>query len=187
MEQVIPSNIVELSDKILALIPKDIKTMVDMTLGNGHDSLKLLNHFPEAKLIGFDIQELAIKNTKETLKNIPSSRYDLILDSHENIDKYVDNLDLVLYNLGYLPKSDKSVVTKAKSTLKSLQSSLKLLNVGGLIFIIFYVGHDGGMEEYNISKDFLKVVNQRYYNIIEINYLNQINNPPRLVCIERIR
>ena len=116
---------------------KDIKSMADMTLGNGYDSLKLLNYFPEAELIGFDIQEVAIKNTKETLKDIPSSRYKLLLDSHENVDKYVDKLDLVLYNLGYLPKADKTIVTKAKSTLKSLQSSLSLLNVGGLIIIIF--------------------------------------------------
>lgn len=187
MEQVIPSNIIELSDKILALIPKDIKSMADMTLGNGYDSLKLLNYFPEAELIGFDIQEVAIKNTKETLKDIPSSRYKLLLDSHENVDKYVDKLDLVLYNLGYLPKADKTIVTKAKSTLKSLQSSLSLLNIGGLIIIIFYVGHKGGMEEYNLSKNFLKDINQKNYNIVEINYLNQINNPPRLVCIERIR
>lgn len=187
MGQVIPSNIIELSDKILSLLPKDINLMVDMTLGNGNDALKLLDYFTEAKLIGFDIQEIAIKNTRETLKDIPSSKYKLVLDSHENIEKYTSDIDLVLYNLGYLPKADKKIITKAESTLKSLSSSLTLLKKGGIIIVIFYVGHEGGMEEYRLSKDFLENIDQKKYNVIEINYLNQINNPPRLICIERIR
>lgn len=51
------------------------------------------------------------------------------------------------YNLGYLPKGDKSITTTRSSTLKSIESALQIVRVGGLISILCYVGHPEGEQE----------------------------------------
>lgn len=161
--------------------------MVDMTMGNGHDSLKLMKHFSDAYLYAFDIQEVAIENTRKLLveKNY-LDRARLILDSHTNIDKYVSDVDLVLYNFGFLPKADHNIHTFAESSLESLKKALILLNLEGLIFMVFYPGHEEGKKEYEVIKNFLERLDQKVYSVIEYKYLNQINNPPILIVLERI-
>ncbi|MDO5717564.1 MAG: class I SAM-dependent methyltransferase, partial [Tissierellia bacterium] len=114
--------------------------------------------------------------------------FKLINDGHENILNYVNiKIDLFIYNLGYLPGSNKQIKTTAKSTLKSLKVSIEnLLNIGGIIFMVFYTGHDGGYEEYEIVVNYLKKLNQKKYSIIRHEYINQKNNPPILIIIERL-
>ena len=56
----------------------------------------------------------AIERTKEKLacENL-DKHVILILDGHENIDLYVkEEVDFVIYNLGYLPRGDKNIITK---------------------------------------------------------------------------
>ena len=45
------------------------------------------------------------------------------------------NFSVVAFNLGYLPKGDKSVITEIRSTVQALES---------VITIVSYVGHQGG-------------------------------------------
>jgi hypothetical protein len=49
-------------------------------------------------------------------------------------------------NLGYLTgkDTDKSIVTRTRTTLEALDKASKLLRVGGLITICCYRGHEGG-------------------------------------------
>ena len=102
---------------ILNLFLQDYKdknlVAVDMTLGNGNDLRKLFRTLgKESVFYGFDIQELSIQNTKDKFSENELSKINLILDSHEYIDKYVkENIDIAVYNLGYLPKGEKKIVT----------------------------------------------------------------------------
>lgn len=41
------------------------------------------------------------------------------------------------------------------------------------------------MEEYNEVKDMLSNIDQKDYNICEISFPNQANNPPSLFVIEK--
>ena len=72
--------------------------------------LKLI---PNGYLFGFDIQKCAIKKTKEKLKEYKN--YKLFNKSHENIYKdlkeYTGKISLIVFNLGYLPGSDKKIKT----------------------------------------------------------------------------
>ena len=70
---------------------------VDFTMGNGYDTLFLSGL--ANKVYSFDIQEQALVNTKERLKDV--NNVELILDSHEHVDKYVDRIDVGIFNLGY--------------------------------------------------------------------------------------
>lgn len=51
---------------------------------------------------------------------------------------------LVTFNLGYLPGGDKNLITKVDTTLQALQAASNVLQPGGLISIVAYVGHPGG-------------------------------------------
>lgn len=152
------SFVVRKSHELITKIKnKDIA--IDCTLGNGHDSLFLSSLFNEVHSI--DIQPLAIKRSKERLKDT-SNTYLYLLD-HKDIDLLnINNVDLILYNLGFLPGSDKKVTTNYLSTLTSLKKALSLINDEGVIIIASYIRHPNGKEEYN------SIIN--YLNQEELNY-----------------
>ena len=75
-------------------------------MGNGHDTAFLCQLVGEkGKIYAFDIQEGATRNTKKKLQELNLlERAELILDGHQNIDKYItEKVRLVIFNLGYLP------------------------------------------------------------------------------------
>ena len=86
---------------IKPLVSKD-DICVDMTLGNGNDTLFLSSL--AKKVIGFDIAIEAINNSKEKLKDVDNVI--LINDNHINVNSYVkEKVKLFIFNLGYLPHS----------------------------------------------------------------------------------
>ena len=54
---------------------------------------------------------------------------------------------LIVYNLGYLPGSDKLLTTKTSSTLLSVEKALSLIAPNGAISITCYPGHEEGKKE----------------------------------------
>ena len=117
------SFVVNKSHELILQI-KNKNLALDATLGNGHDSLFLASIFN--KVIGIDIQPLAIKRSKERLKN--ESNVEILLLNHKDIDTLnYSNFDLILYNLGFLPGSDKKVITNYESTLESLEKACPFL------------------------------------------------------------
>ena len=157
----------------------------DMTAGNGYDSKFILDKKNPKILYAFDIQDLARKNTLDLIGN--NSNFKFILDDHKNIENYIsEKIDLFIYNLGFLPKGDKSITTNYKSVIGSLKSSLKLLNKNGLILMTFYPGHDEGKNEAKYVGEFLKNLDQKLFQVIKYDFYNQINNPPYLVSIRKL-
>ena len=62
------------------------------------------------------------------------------------------------------------------------QASLK----GGRIAIMIYYGHEGGDIEKDAVLDFVSQLNQQEYTATIYRTLNQVNNPPFLVMIEKL-
>ena len=178
-------------EKILDLTKRIIKEnvtkddiCVDMTIGNGNDTLTLANY--ASFVYGFDIQQEAIDNTNKLLKDNNITNYQLFLDSHENIDKYIDKkIKLFIYNLGYLPKGDKKITTKSSSTINSLIKALKMLDNKGIIIIVIYTGHDEGKNEEIAINDYVRNLDQKMYEVVLYKFINQINNPPYVIMIEK--
>ena len=142
------------------LKPNDIA--VDMTVGNGNDTLFISNIVKNGFVYGLDIQKEAINNTKKLLDKNNITNYKLINDSHENIDKYIkEKISLILFNLGYLPNGDKSITTKKESTIKALSKSINILNNKGIILIVIY-SHKEGKEEEKEIRNYLKNNNIKY-------------------------
>ena len=94
--------------------------VVDMTIGNGNDTLFLAKTSAK-KIFAFDVQNQAITNTNDLLeKNNLADKCEVILDSHENFDKYIEeNIQAVVFNLGYLPNADHTITTQAETTRHS--------------------------------------------------------------------
>ncbi len=120
--------------------------VVDATCGNGHDSYFLANILTSGHLYCIDVQQNAIENTKKKLEMYRNISF--IQDCHSNLEKHINHgIDLIVYNLGYLPGSDKTIKTLKDTTITSLKKSLSLLNPNGLITITSYPGHFEGKEE----------------------------------------
>lgn len=126
------------------LKPED--RVIDATLGHGYDALKLLSLIPNGFLYGLDIQQAAVDSTQEKLKPLYSN-YQLYHQCHSSFPEEANQIKLIVYNLGYLPKSDKLIKTQTLSTIKSLDEALKRLAPGGVISVMCYVGHVEGKQE----------------------------------------
>ncbi|QUH27314.1 class I SAM-dependent methyltransferase [Serpentinicella alkaliphila] len=159
-------------------------------MGNGNDTLfltKLLGS--KGKIYSFDIQIQAIDKTKKLLEEnnfIETENANLILDSHGNIGSYVkEEIDIAMFNLGYLPGGDHTVVTNGEITLKALKYILSLLKKSGIISLIIYYGHEGGKEEKDSIISFTNSLDSRSYRVLRCDYTNQGNNPPIVLFIEK--
>lgn len=126
-------------DKVVA---KD-KVAVDATAGNGYDTLYLAQR--AKAVIAFDIQPQAIEATRQRTNGF--SNVTLVLDSHVNLANYVQAMDLIVFNLGYLPHGDPSIITQPASTVDALKTAIPLLQDRGHLVVTFYRGHPGGMDE----------------------------------------
>ena len=127
---------------------------IDATVGNGHDTCFLSELVgEEGSVLGFDVQASGLQLAQTALIDRQlEGRVMLLNQGHETLgaelaQRKLSHLKLVMFNLGYLPGSDKSVVTQTESTLQALNQSLDQLALGGALSIIAYRGHDGGNEE----------------------------------------
>lgn len=137
--------------------------VVDMTVGNGNDTLFLARI--SKKVFGFDVQKIAIDNTSNLLEKNNVNNYGLINTSHDKIDevlkKYKHKIKLILFNLGYLPCGDKSITTKHETTLSAVKKSIDMISKDGLILIVFYP-HVEGKKEAKVVLDYLDKNNINY-------------------------
>lgn len=165
--------------------------VVDGTCGNGNDTIMLSETTGNnGSVYAFDIQEQAIKTTHLKLKELNLTNVKLIHDGHENVDKYlstdlIGNLGGAIFNLGYLPGSDKQVITQPKSTIKAIDTLITYLKPGGIIVIVVYYGHLGGLEEKKALLDHVSHYEQKYFNVLQYGFINQKNNPPFIIAIEK--
>ncbi|SHJ48167.1 tRNA (mnm(5)s(2)U34)-methyltransferase [Paramaledivibacter caminithermalis] len=169
-----------------AVSKKDI--VVDATVGNGNDTLFLCDLVGEkGKVIGFDIQDMAIKKTEEKLKDKNMmARVFLINSGHENLKNYVDTeVSAIMFNLGYLPGGNHDITTNYETTLQAIKQGIDLLKKNGIMTIVIYPGHSEGREEKKRLLEYLCTIDQKQANVLKMEFINQINNPPLLVVIEK--
>jgi len=162
--------------------------VIDATMGNGNDTLFLAGLVgPTGKVYSFDIQEKAILNTKEKLSsNDLLNRVELINDGHQNMDLYVkEPVKAVMFNLGYLPGGDHSICTKGETTIAAVKKAMQLLCLNGIISIVIYYGGDSGFDEKESVLKFIETIDPKSFTVMKTEFVNQINNPPILVCIEK--
>lgn len=180
-------------DKVLAFSKKLLKEIidknsfvVDATAGNGNDTLFLAKTSAK-KVYAFDIQQLAIENTKKLIEEAElTDKCEIILDSHFEFDKYVDEkIRAVVFNLGYLPNADHDITTLAETTLATIKKFLLHLEIGGRIVIVVYWGHENGKVEKEALLNELQNLDQKEAEVLVYQFINQKNNAPFIIAIEK--
>ncbi|MBQ6334021.1 MAG: class I SAM-dependent methyltransferase [Erysipelotrichaceae bacterium] len=159
---------------IKPLIRKD-DLVVDMTAGNGNDTLFLSKL--AGKVIAFDISKEAIRRCKEKLKDCDNVV--LINDDHVSIDKYLqEKARLFIFNLGYLPNSDEKTITQAEKTLIAFKKAYELLEDKGYLIVTFYRGHKGGKDEYYLLSEH---INKNRFHIYETYCQPKLDAPVTVI------
>ncbi len=173
---------------------KNGSVVVDATMGNGNDTLFLCQRaLPKGKVYAFDIQKAALKQTRALLKNHQYNQeinpnIHCINDSHENFEQYIsESVDAFMYNLGYLPGSNKSITTRPESTINSLKSAISLLKVGGIISIVIYYGHPVGNIEKQAIEVFLDTLSNKNFKIFQGSMPYNDHCPPIIYLIEKFK
>ena len=133
--------------------PKGIA--IDATCGNGHDT-EFLCRLGFENVIGFDIQEQAIKASKLRIEQAQlNARF--IQTGHENMSQHISGeVDCVMFNFGYLPNANKDLTTKHDTSIHAIEIALDKLSETGLISLMCYPGHAEGAIETNAIKTLLK-------------------------------
>ena len=162
---------------------------IDATAGNGNDTEFLCKKVGNTgKVYAFDIQEEAIKNTRERLINSELiERAELILDGHEKMTEYVkEEADIIVFNFGYLPGGDHNIATKSNSSIQAIEAGLSLLKKNGIMNLCIYSGGDTGYEERDRILEYVKGLNTKKWLVIMSSFYNRKNDPPIPVFIIRL-
>ena len=155
-------------------------TAVDFTMGNGHDTEFLSKTVGETgHVYAFDVQEAALASTAEHLEKSGCPRnYTLILDSHHNVKKYVAApIRAGMFNLGYLPGSDKQITTMRATTMPAIEAAIDLLDHGGVLMGAVYPGHAEGEAEGKMLLDYFATPDRTKICCTLIRILNSPTSP----------
>lgn len=160
-------------------------TAVDATAGNGHDTLFLSRLAgTDGTVLAFDTQEQALENTEALLeKSGAPDNVTLIQANHACFaepDRLPEQVDVFMYNLGYLPGGDHGCMTESGDTVCSLEAAVSRLKPGGLITVCLYPHNP---EETEKVEAFCRNLTDGLSAFI-VKRLNR-NNPPFLIVITK--
>lgn len=162
---------------------------IDATTGNGNDTEFLCRLVGEkGHVYGFDIQEEAIRSTKERLEKAGlGSTVTLYQTGHQHMKEYVkEEAAAIMFNFGYLPGGDHQVSTRAETSIQAVQQGLELLKTGGVMNLCIYSGKDTGYEEKDALLSYLKELDSKKWLVIVNSYFNRKNDPPIPVFIIKL-
>lgn len=184
-------RVVERAHRYLASLAKTPDYAVDATVGNGHDTLFLASLVgPHGKVWGFDIQKKALENTRGMLE--AKGLADRVELNHANHAEMLEHLpveairgrvDCIMFNLGYLPGADKSLISKPETTLKALDAAQTLLAPDGCLTIVVYTGHPGGLEEAEAIRQWLDDLPKSGWEVIRPPSRIGSNSPPQFFIV----
>jgi precorrin-6B methylase 2 len=166
--------------------------VVDATLGNGHDTVFLAELVGEqGRVFGFDIQQEAISATEERLtRHNLTDRVTIFHAGHEQIFTKIPidvhgKITGAIFNLGYLPGGDKTLVTHSETTIAAIEQLLALMAPEGIIVLVIYHGHEQGAVERDDLLHYCQTLDQKIAHVLQYQFINQQNNPPFIVAIEK--
>lgn len=163
-------------------------TVVDATLGNGHDACMLAELVGSTgHVIGFDIQADAVKRSAQALEEKGLlSRCELHPLGHQHMANVVQApIRAAVFNLGWLPGGDKSITTLWETTYTAIAAALSLLLPGGVCTICAYPGHAAGDEERHALMDWLATLRPQAFNVLHHRFLNAGHGAPECFVIQK--
>ena len=163
-------------------------TVVDATLGNGHDTVALAKLVGSSGLvIGFDVQPDAVSSTYARLQSEGLlNRCQLHCVGHEHFADYVHRpVRYVSFNLGWLPGGNKEITTQWETTRIAVSSALNSLLPMGVCTVCAYPGHAEGNHERSELISFLAGLKPQDFNVLRQQFLNAGPGAPECFVIQR--
>lgn len=161
---------------------------IDATMGNGHDTAWLCELVGEnGKVYAFDVQQEAVDRTAERLQTAGfASRAELFCLGHEHMAEAVrEQVDAIVFNLGWLPGAEHGVTTQTSTTLRAVDAALDLLKEEAVMTVCIYPGHKEGTKELRALLDWAGRLDDRRYDAMLKCYVNQPNDPPQMLAIRK--
>ncbi len=183
-------RVIQYAQTLLRMSIAEGDIAVDATAGNGHDTVFLAELVgPNGYVYAFDVQKEAVDSTLlRVLDHSYEDRVRVLNRGHEAVDEFVTKeIGAAIFNLGYLPGSDHSIVTKPNTTVEAIDKMLKLLKVGGMIVLVVYHGHEGGKEERDEVIRYVSELPQKYVHVLRYEFINQKNDPPFIIALEKVK
>ena len=177
-----------IASDVLHQVIQEGDTVIDATLGNGHDTVMLAELVSESgHVIGFDIQPDAVERTAARLQEAGLlNRCKLYAEGHQNIANRVNRpVKAAVFNLGWLPGGDKNITTMWETTHTAISSALSLLVDGGVCTVCAYPGHDEGDRERFALMDWLSTLRPQEYNVLHHRFLNAGPGAPECFVIQK--
>lgn len=185
--------------KLLAMAEKRLETggppplALDCTAGNGHDTLFLAQAVgPRGAVLSFDVQEKAIAATKARLEQTGlSSRVRLARAGHETLSLLLPEakpecVDVAMFNLGFLPGGNRTLITRPETTLAALRALLPRIRPGGAYSVHCYAGHAGGTQETRDVALWFQTLPWRFWRVFRQEFVNKTKNQEVLFLAERL-
>lgn len=135
----------------------NVDTAIDATCGNGNDSVAIASMLfndneadpftitGEPQLICIDVQKEACETTRSRLSdmlnaNTMTCNVNVLCQSHSPLPRPRNDssVGLVCYNLGYLPQSERTILTQMESTIQSIADAALMMRIGGIISVTTY-------------------------------------------------
>ena len=174
-------------------------TVVDCTMGNGYDTLSLAEAAgctgsaqKRGSVYAFDIQQDALDATaaylaQNGISDPEQNGIHLIRASHIDIDNRLsdvkEEITAFVFNLGFMPGRDKTIMTTAETSLPAIKKAINLVNKDGVVSVMAYTGHKEGEIECTVISDFLRTLPSKKYHVAYINMINQKKTAPSLFLI----
>jgi len=180
-------------------------TVVDATLGNGHDATFLalaLGRAGGGTLVCVDLQALAIERSQDHLREALDGA-GWAFDAESDVARWraiapgsgavlmvewrcgchaaalesmsARSARLVVFNLGYLPGGDKAVCTTTSTTLPALDAAQHVIQIGGTVSVTIYPGHEEGLHEETAVLEHAAALIQGQWSVYHAQWLNQRN------------
>ena len=99
--------------------------------------------------------------------------------------QYHGKISAIMFNLGYLPGGDKSIITQTDSTLTALNIASRMLSSNGIITILAYPGHQGGDLETDQVKNWCEQLDEDQFKISIVYSSENKESAPRLFVIRK--
>lgn len=163
-------------------------TVVDATMGNGHDTLFLCELVGETgHVYAFDVQQEALCRTGERLEAASlRDRATLLLAGHETMALHVKEApSAVMFNFGWLPGARHAVTTRTESSLAAAEAAVHLIAPGGIVTLCIYPGHEEGSRELQALLAWAGGLSVRAFNVLHHRFANAAPGTPQLILIQK--
>ena len=166
-------------------------TAIDATAGNGHDTVFLARLVgTRGKVFAIDVQQSALDRTAERLLAAGLTNATLLRCDHAELRASVPVehhgcIATAMFNLGYLPGGDLAVTTDASRTVAAIVAALELLRPQGVLTVIAYVGHAGGLDEATTVEQLLRGLNPTEFTLQLPETSWKAINAPRLYVVTK--